>query len=151
MKHGLLLFVPRNNHGNLMEGMKKTINKRENTKLSNPWWTVSLQWTWPYVCPRGGVLKRLAQMCNLQGKQTTGSAGRGFKLETWILPLCPGIMNLHCFTEGIWGSTSEAPCQDHGAPKLWQYSPDHEITSTKFVVCVLSQWVVSDSLRPHGL
>ena len=51
--------------------------------------------------PRWGVLKRLAQMCRLQGKQTTGSAAKGFKLEPWILPLCPGIMNLHCFTEGI--------------------------------------------------
>ena len=34
---------------------------------------------------------------------------------------------------------------------MWQYSPDHEITSTKFVVCVLSHSVVSDSLRPHAL
>ena len=154
MKHGLLLFVPRSNHGNLMEGMKKTINKRENTKLSNPWWTVSLQWTWPYVCPRGGVLKRLAQMCNLQGKQTTGSAGRGFKLEPWILPLCPGIMNLHCFTEGIWGSTSEGPCQDHGAPKFGldvavqprSWNHQHKVCC----VCVLSQWVLFNSLQPHG-
>ena len=154
MKHGLLLFVHRSNHGNLMEGMKKTINKSENIKLNNPWWTVSLQWTWPYVCPGGGVLKRLAQMCSLQGKQTTGSAGRGFKLEPWILPLCPGIMNLHCFTEGIWGSTSEGSCQVHGAPKfglVWHYSPDHEITSTKFVVCALNHWVVSNCLQPHGL
>ena len=55
----------------------------------------------PYVCPSWGVLKRLAQMCRLQGKQTTGSAEKGFKLEPWILPLCPGIRNLHCFTEGI--------------------------------------------------
>ena len=34
------------------------------------------------------------------------------------LNLSPGIMNLHCFTEGIWGSTSEGPCQGHGEPKL---------------------------------
>ena len=83
MKHGLLIFVPRSNHGNLTEGMKKTINKSENIKLNNPWWTVSLQWTWPYVCPGGGVLRRLEQMCSLQGKQTAGSAAKGFKLEPW--------------------------------------------------------------------
>ena len=55
----------------------------------------------PYVCTSRGVLKRLAQMCRLQGKQTTGSAAKGFKLEPCILPLCTEIMNLHCFTEGI--------------------------------------------------
>ena len=62
---------------------KSPLNLTLCVKVNNLWWTVSLHWTWLYVCPGAGVLKRLAQMCSLQGKQTAGSAAKGFKLEPW--------------------------------------------------------------------
>ena len=155
MKHGLLLFVPRSNHGNLMEGIKKTINKSENIKLNNPWWTVSLHWTWPYVCPGGGVLKETDT-----DVQVAREADNRMSCKN-ALNLSPGF--LHCAL-GSWISTASLKESEAASPRphartmghqslawMWQYGPDHEISSTKFVVCVLSHSVVSDSLQPHGL
>ena len=154
MKHCLLLFVPRNNHGNLMEGMKKTVNKSENIQLNNPWWTVSLHWTWPYVCPGVGVLRDWHRRAGCKGSRQQDQLQKALNLS-------PGFFHSAL---GSWISTASLKESEAASPRphartmglqslgwMWQYGPDHEITSTKFVVCVLSHSVLSNSLRPHGL
>ena len=154
MKHCLLLFVPRSNHRNLMEGIKKTINKSENIKLNNPWWTVSLHWTWPYVCPGGEYLRDWHRCAGCKGSRQQDQLQKALNLS-------PGFLHSAL---GSWISTASLKESEAASPRphartmghqslawMWQYGPDHEITSAKFVVCVLSHTIVSDSLRPHGL
>ena len=90
---------------------KSPLNLTLCVKINNPWWTVSLHWIDPMCAQVREYLRDWHRCAACKGSRKQD------QLEE-ALNLSPGIMNLHCFTEGIWGSTSEGPCQDHGAPKL---------------------------------